>query len=65
MRDVNGAIEVGTHNGSVWAANLGGPLDLNMHNGDAHIDFASFTHESRIETHNGTVDWRSRQVQQV
>jgi hypothetical protein len=27
-----------------------------MHNGDAHIDFASFTHDSRIGTHNGTVD---------
>ena len=56
IRDVNAALELDTHNGSVWVANLGGPLELNMHNGDAHIDFASFTHESRVATHNGTVE---------
>ena len=44
------------HNGSVWAANLGGPLELNMHNGDAHIDFASFTRDSHIATHNASVE---------
>ncbi len=56
IRDVNGALDLSTHNGSVWAANLGGALALDMHNGDAHIDFASFTHESRIATHNAMVE---------
>jgi hypothetical protein len=56
IRDVNAAVEIGTHDGSVWIGNLGGPLELNMHNGDAHVDFASFTHESRVVTHNGTVE---------
>jgi len=56
IRDVNAAVELDTHNGSVWVANLGGPLELSMHNGHARIDFASFTHDSRIETHNGTVE---------
>ena len=56
IRDVNAALELDTHNGSVWVANLGGPLQLNMHNGDAHIDFASFTHGSRVDTHNATVE---------
>lgn len=44
------------HNGSVWMAGQSGPVDLRMHNGDAHIDFASFAQESRITTHNGTVE---------
>jgi hypothetical protein len=56
IRDVNAALELDTHNGDIWVTNLGGSLELNMHNGDAHIDFASFTHESRVTTHNGTVD---------
>ena len=56
IRDVNAALELNTHNGSVSVANLGGPLELNMHNGDAHIDFASFTHESHVNTHNATVE---------
>jgi hypothetical protein len=56
IHDVNAALELDTHNGSVWVVNLSGPLELNMHNGDAHIDFASFTRNSRIDTHNGTVE---------
>ena len=56
IRDVNAALELNTHKGSVWVAKLGGPLELNMHNGDAHIDFASFTHESSVNTHNATVE---------
>ena len=56
IRDVNAALELDTHNGRVRVVNLGGPLELNMHNGDAQIDFASFTRDSRIDTHNGTVE---------
>jgi len=56
IRDVNAALDVSTHNGSVRVVNLGGPLALSMHNGYANIDFASFTSDSRIATHNGTVE---------
>ena len=56
LRDVSAAVDLATHNGSVWAANLNGPLALSMHNGDAHIDFASFTRESHISTHNASVE---------
>ena len=56
IRDVNASLEVATHNGSVWVANQGGPLELSMHNGDAHVDFVSFTQASHIATHNGAVE---------
>jgi hypothetical protein len=56
IRDVNGAVRIGTHNGSVRAANLAGPLELSMHNGWARVDFASFSRDSRIVTHNGSVE---------
>jgi hypothetical protein len=56
IRDVNGAVRIGTHNGTVRAANLAGSFDLNMHNGWARLDFASFSHDSRVVTHNGVVE---------
>jgi hypothetical protein len=56
IRDVNAAVRVGTHNGNVRAANLAGPFDLSMHNGWARVDFASFSHDSHISTHNGAVE---------
>jgi len=56
IRDVNATLDVSTHNGSVRVVNLGGPLALSMHNGYANVDFASFTGDSRIATHNGTVE---------
>ena len=56
IHDLNAALDLETHNGNVRVENLGGPLELSMHNGDARIDFASFTHDSRIDTHNGTVE---------
>ena len=56
IRDVNAPLELDTHNGRARVVNLGGPLELSMHNGDAQIDFASFSRDSRIETHNGTVE---------
>ena len=56
VRDVNGAVRISTHNGSVQAANLTGPLDLSMHNGWARVEFASFSRDSRIVTHNGWVE---------
>lgn len=56
IRDVNAAVRVGTHNGMVRVENLAGPLDLSMHNGWARVDFASFTADSRISTHNGVVE---------
>ena len=56
IRDVNAPLEVATHNGSVRVVNLGGPLELSMHNGYANVDFTSFTKDSRISAHNGTVE---------
>ena len=56
IRDVNAAVHLATHNGMVRVANLGGPLDLRMHNGWARVDFASFTTDSRIVTHNGVIE---------
>jgi len=56
IRDVNAAVRIGTHNGTVRVANLTGPLDLGMHNGWARVDFASFSRDSRIVTHNGSVE---------
>src|SRR5204863_7829794 len=56
IRDVNAPLEVSTHNGSVRVLNLGGRLELSMHNGYANVDFASFTKDSRISAHNGTVE---------
>jgi DUF4097 and DUF4098 domain-containing protein YvlB len=56
IRDVNAAVHLGTHNGMVRVTNLAGPLDLSMHNGWARVDFASFTQDSRITTHNGVVE---------
>ena len=56
IRDVTAPLDVSTHNGSVWVANLDGPLKLSMHNGDAHVDFASFTHASRVSAHNGSTE---------
>jgi hypothetical protein len=56
IHDVNAAVEIDTHNGRVRMVNQGGPIELTMHNGDAHVDFASFTRDSHIETHNGDVE---------
>lgn len=56
IRDVNAPLAIATHNGSVRVVNLGGPLQLNMHNGDARIDFASFTRDSHVNTHNASVE---------
>jgi len=56
IRDVNAAVRLATHNGVVRVANLVGPLDLNMHNGWARVEFASFTQDSRLTTHNAWVE---------
>jgi DUF4097 and DUF4098 domain-containing protein YvlB len=56
IRDVNAPLQISTHNGAVRVVNLGGPIDLSMHNGYANVDFASFNQDSRINTHNGTVE---------
>ena len=53
---MNAAVELDTHNGRVRVANQGGPINLSMHNGVAHVDFASFTRDSHFETHNGDVE---------
>jgi hypothetical protein len=56
IHDVNAAVRIGTHNGAVRVANLAGPLELSMHNGWARVEFASFSQDSRVTTHNGTVE---------
>lgn len=56
IRDVNAAVQLDTHNGMVRVTNLGGPLDLRMHNGWARVDFASFTQDSRIVSHNAVIE---------
>jgi hypothetical protein len=35
---------------------LSGPLELSTHRGDARVDFATFTGNSRVETHRGSVE---------
>jgi DUF4097 and DUF4098 domain-containing protein YvlB len=56
IRDVNAAVRLGTHNGVIRVANLAGPLDLSMHNGWARVEFTSFTEDTRVATHNGSVE---------
>jgi len=56
IRDVNAAVRLATHNGVVRVANLVGPLDLNMHNGWARVEFASFSQDTRVAAHNGSVE---------
>jgi hypothetical protein len=56
IRDTNAAVRIWTHNGAVRVTNLAGPIELAMHNGWARVEFASFSQDSRIATHNGTVE---------
>ncbi len=56
IRDLCAALDLDTHNGSVRVAGLAGPLELNMHNGRADVEFASFTDNSYVDTHNATVE---------
>ena len=58
IRDAAGPVRIGTHNGVVRGESLSGPVDVRMHNGWARLDFASFTQDARIETHNGAVELR-------
>jgi hypothetical protein len=55
IRDVNAALNLETHNGSVRVVNLGGPLELSSHNGSINVDFASFQ-GANITMHNGSVE---------
>jgi len=47
------SVRIRNHNAKVEIRDLSGPLDLATHNGYSHIEFASFTHASRITSHNG------------
>lgn len=46
-------LEIHNHNASTDIRDFAGPLDLNTHNGRTRVDFASFTHETRVAMHNG------------
>jgi len=45
------------HNADTDISNFSGPLDLSTHNGRTRVDFASFTTNSRVEMHNGTIEF--------
>ena len=55
IRDLQAALNVGTHNGSLHAVNLDGPLEVNGHNERVTVEFLSF-HGADITTHNGSAD---------
>ena len=55
MRDVQAALSLETHNGSARIVNLGGPLEINAHNGDFQVDFAAFKGAS-VDMHNGSAE---------
>ncbi len=50
-------LEIHSHNASTDIRDFAGPLDLGMHNGLAHVEYASFTHATRVSMHNGSVDF--------
>ncbi len=56
LHDLRAALEVSTHNGRLNVTNLAGPLALEMHNGRASVEFAAFTGESHVDTHNAEVE---------
>jgi opacity protein-like surface antigen len=56
ISDLQGALSLQTHRGVARVHNLAGPLDLATHRGDVTVDFASFTGESKVTTHRGTIN---------
>ena len=49
-------LEIHSHNATADIKDFAGPLDVNTHNGRTRVDFAAFTHDSRVEMHNGTFE---------
>jgi DUF4097 and DUF4098 domain-containing protein YvlB len=56
VHDVHAALSISTHNGGIEVSGLAGALELDTHNGNARVQFASLTGESSVETHNGDVE---------
>ena len=55
MRDVQAALNLDTHNGSARIVNLGGPLEVNGHNGKYYVDFSTFK-GATLDMHNGAAE---------
>ena len=55
MRDVQAALHLETHNGPARIVSLGGPLEINAHNGDFQVDFSTFK-GATVDMHNGSVE---------
>jgi DUF4097 and DUF4098 domain-containing protein YvlB len=53
---LQGALNLSTHRGTARVHALSGALHLDTHRGDIHVEFASFTANSSITTHRGTID---------
>ena len=56
VHDVHAALSIFTHNSQISVDGLAGALELDTHNGNAHVQFASFTAPSSVETHNANVE---------
>lgn len=56
ISDLAGALSLQTHRGVARVHNLAGPLNLDTHRGDITVDFASFSGESKVTTHRGTIN---------
>jgi hypothetical protein len=50
-------LEIHNHNASTDIRDFSGPLDLSTHNGRTRVDFSSFTQNSRVVMHNGSVEF--------
>lgn len=50
-------LQIHTHNARTEITGFAGALDLSTHNGSTRVDFASFTHDARVEMHNGSVEF--------
>jgi hypothetical protein len=53
---LGGALDIDTHRGTVHVKGLAGPLQLTTHRGEAHVEFSSFSGDSAVETHRGSVE---------
>jgi hypothetical protein len=56
ISDLQGALDLETHRGTAHVRGLSGPLRVDTHRGDIQIEFASFTGNSSVTTHRGTIE---------
>jgi hypothetical protein len=56
ISDMQGALDLETHSGTAHVRGLGGPLRVDTHRGNIQVEFASFTGNSSVTTHRGTIE---------